>query len=437
MFGGDEVSAIVMDMGTTCTKSGYAGEDCPKFVIPSHVGVMGGEAAATQDGAKRQFHIGTNALAVPREGMAVESPFKNGIVADWDAAEALMDHSFKSCLGCAPTDHPLLMAEPSFNPTEARTKLAEIAFEKFGVPAFFLSKNAVLGAFAAGRGTAMVLDVGGGTTCAAAVHDGYVLTKPLKKTHLAGDLLTELALKSVSLHEPAPAIKPVYCAQRSADESKAHPSFVRYHQLQLMREVKEGVCRCSMNPASDALPLNCDPWEQELPDRSLLDLHWERFHLPELFFTPGVLKTPMAGVARPPWMSADKPATLEAGPGMFSAELQAMVPDPLMGLPEMIAESIRMCDTDTRRELWGSVVVCGGGSLLPGLTERLHAKLNTLVPQMQMKCKLIAPTTPQERRFAVWIGGSILASLGSFQQLWMSKQEYDEQGASGILRKCP
>ena len=74
---------------------------------------------------------------------------------------------------------------------------------------------------------------------------------------------------------------------------------------------------------------------------------------------------------------------------------------------------------------------------MPWLTDRLHWRLNQLVPQMSMKVKLIAPTTPQERRFAVWIGGSILASLGSFQQLWMSKAEYEEQGAQGILRKCP
>jgi len=65
MFGGDEVSAIVMDMGHTCTKSGYAGEDCPKFVIPSSVGVIGGEESAAQETkSKRQFFVGTNALAV-------------------------------------------------------------------------------------------------------------------------------------------------------------------------------------------------------------------------------------------------------------------------------------------------------------------------------------------------------------------------------------
>ena len=74
---------------------------------------------------------------------------------------------------------------------------------------------------------------------------------------------------------------------------------------------------------------------------------------------------------------------------------------------------------------------------MPGLTERLDGRLNEMVPQMSMKVKLVAPSTPQERRFSVWIGGSILASLGSFQQLWLSKQEYDECGASAIQRKCP
>ena len=90
-----------------------------------------------------------------------------------------------------------------------------------------------------------------------------------------------------------------------------------------------------------------------------------------------------------------------------------------------------------RRELWGSIVVSGGCSLIPGLNERLHGRLNELVPQMSMKVKILAPSTPSERRFSVWIGGSILASLGSFQQLWMSKAEYDEQGPKGIERKCP
>jgi actin-related protein 4 len=47
-----------------------------------------------------------------------------------------------------------------------------------------------------------------------------------------------------------------------------------------------------------------------------------------------------------------------------------------------------------------------------------------------------APPLTVERRFAVWIGGSILASLGSFHQMWVSKQEYDETGRAIIEQRC-
>ncbi|CAM4341214.1 unnamed protein product [Lepidochelys kempii] len=43
-----------------------------------------------------------------------------------------------------------------------------------------------------------------------------------------------------------------------------------------------------------------------------------------------------------------------------------------------------------------------------------------------MRLKLIASNSTMERRFSPWIGGSILASLGTFQQMWISKQEYEE-----------
>jgi actin-like protein 6A len=38
---------------------------------------------------------------------------------------------------------------------------------------------------------------------------------------------------------------------------------------------------------------------------------------------------------------------------------------------------------------------------------------------------------------SVFIGGSILGSLGTFHQMWMSKAEYEEHGASIVQKKCP
>ncbi|GLT71374.1 hypothetical protein SLA2020_434000 [Shorea laevis] len=56
---------------------------------------------------------------------------------------------------------------------------------------------------------------------------------------------------------------------------------------------------------------------------------------------------------------------------------------------------------------------------------------------LKPQSKVLASGNATERRFSVWIGGSILASLGSFQQMWFSKAEYEEHGASYIQRKCP
>ena len=164
--------------------------------------MIGGE----DDGSKGEMHVGTNALSTQRDGMRVVKPLTDGVISDWDAAEALLSHSYKTCLSCDPADHPLMLSEPSFNPPAAREKLAELVFEKFQAPALFLGKQAVLSAFAAGRGTALVLEIGGGVTTATAVHDGYALSKPLKRSALGGDLLNEMALKSLQLREPAPAV---------------------------------------------------------------------------------------------------------------------------------------------------------------------------------------------------------------------------------------
>jgi len=374
--------------------------------------------------------------------MRIGSPLSDGIVQDWDAAEAILDHTFKSCLGCTPADHPVLFAEASHNTPAAREKLCELAFEKFGVPAMFLSKNAVLTAFASGRGTALVLDIGGGVTSATAVHDGYALTRSVRRHSLAGDAITELVCRSAQLRPSPPALMPLYSLKRTEvgpgefqftpiDAPGTHPAFHKYHLLQMFKDVKESACRCAMLAPTAAVPLDTSKWDVELPDRSSLDVSWERMHIPEVLFDPSVLRA-----SPPPWLQAGgEGSAADAAAG--AAELAGMVPDGCMSLPDLVSETIRNCDTDMRRELWGSIVVSGGCSLTPGLTERLHGRLNELVPQMSMKVKIIAPQTPQERRFSVWIGGSILASLGSFQQMWMSKQEYDEQGASGIHRKCP
>lgn len=70
--------------------------------------------------------------------------------------------------------------------------------------------------------------------------------------------------------------------------------------------------------------------------------------------------------------------------------------------------------------------------LIIGIADRMQKEITALAPST-IKIKIIAPP---ERKYSVWIGGSILASLSTFQQMWISKIEYDESGPGIVHRKC-
>ncbi len=70
--------------------------------------------------------------------------------------------------------------------------------------------------------------------------------------------------------------------------------------------------------------------------------------------------------------------------------------------------------------------------MLPGMADRMQKEITALAPSA-MKVRIVAPP---ERKYAVWIGGSILSSLSTFQTMWISKEEYDEEGPSIVHRKC-
>ena len=134
----------------------------------------------------------------------------------------------------------------------------------------------------------------------------------------------------------------------------------------------------------------------ELPDGQVITIGNERFRAPEAMFQPNFL-------------------------GMESA-----------GIHETAYNSIMKCDVDIRRDLYTNIVLSGGNSMFAGLADRMQKEITALAPST-MKIKIIAPP---ERKYSVWIGGSILAALSTFQQMWITKQEYDECGPGIVHRKC-
>ena len=102
------------------------------------------------------------------------------------------------------------------------------------------------------------------------------------------------------------------------------------------------------------------------------------------------------------------------------------------GIADSTFQTIMKCDIDIRKDLYANIVLSGGTTMFPGISERMHQEITNLAPA-SIKVKIVAPP---ERKYSVWIGGSILASLSTFQSMWISKEEYDEAGPSIVHRKC-
>jgi actin-related protein 4 len=109
-------------------------------------------------------------------------------------------------------------------------------------------------------------------------------------------------------------------------------------------------------------------------------------------------------------------------------------PKPEQTIPRLVQAAVQQVDADQRPLLLSNIVVTGGSTLLYKFNERLNYEINAIYPSTRNK--LIAPGSVVERKYAAWIGGSILASLGSFHQLWISRKEYEEHGAGIVEKRC-
>ncbi|CAF3197517.1 unnamed protein product [Rotaria sp. Silwood2] len=134
----------------------------------------------------------------------------------------------------------------------------------------------------------------------------------------------------------------------------------------------------------------------QLPDGQIITIGNERFRCPEALFAPATVGREESGIA------------------------------------EMVYNTIMKCDIDIRKELYANTILSGGTTMFPGIADRMQKEITSLAPSA-MKIRVVAPP---ERKYAVWIGGSILSSLSTFQTMWISKQEYDESGPSIVHRKC-
>ncbi|KAJ2248093.1 NuA4 histone acetyltransferase subunit [Coemansia sp. RSA 475] len=437
-YGGDEVNALVLDVGSTWTRAGFAGEDLPKGYFPSHCGYIersvevseshddpkpvdaNGDTEMTPNGkpSQRQYFIGDTESSTWRPNMEVSGPLENGLVSDWDMYEKIWEYAFKTRLRVRPEEHPLLVSEAAWNTSEQRTKLVELAFERFNCPSFYVCKAPVMAAFGTGKHTALVLDVGGENMSACAVYEGFCLSKSVVQQQIGGELVSRQILDRLRedyAYEPTPVFD---IQSKAAVEILKQPEIVRRNRpatesymndmrMRTVQEFKEASCEILERPFQKDFASAKPQKPFEFPDGFNLSLGPMRYMVPEILFNP------MQYIAK-------RPSHL--------SNVQ------LLGAHEMVLKSVMASDMDLRPHLLNSVVLAGGSTLFPGFVDRLSVSLQEMCQGSRIK--LHSPSSDMERKVTTWLGGSILASLGTFHQLWISRAEYDEHGASIVDKKC-
>jgi actin len=375
-YDGEEQTSLVVDNGSGMVKAGFASEDAPRSVFPSLIGRPKHQQAMIGM-ASKPFYVGDEAQS--RRGICqLKYPIEHGIIKSWDDMEKIWDHIFRNELRVDPEEHPVLCTEAPLNPKSNREKMITTMFETFNVPSFYVAVQAVLSLYSSGRTSGIVLDCGDGVSHTVPIYEGYCLPHAVQRLDLAGRDLTENLMRIL--------------------QERGY-SFTTSAEKEIVRDIKEKVAYVALNyneeleKAETSSDIERD---YELPDGQIITVGAERFRCAEVLFQPNLI-------------------------GKEN-----------MGIHQLTFDSIQTCDIDIRRELYQNTVLSGGSTMFPGIENRISQELTTLAPS-SVKVRVVAPA---ERKYSVWIGGSILSSLSSFMEMWVTRDEYDEAGPGIVHRKC-
>jgi actin-related protein 2 len=383
-------NVLVCDNGTGFVKCGYSGENFPRHVFPSMLGrpILRAEESAGSGLVLQDVMFGDEAAAV-RQHLDCTYPVENGIIKNWDDMEKLWSYTFYDKMKVNPAEMKVLLTEPPLNPKSNRQKLCEVMFEKYAFEGTSIAIQAMLTLTAQGLLTGVVVDTGDGVTHCVPVYDGFVPRHLIRRLDVAGRHITNNLIKLLLLRG--------YSLNRTADFETA-------------RQIKEKLCYVALEPkverdlAEDTTVLMEN---YTLPDGRVIKLGRERFEAPEALFNPSLI------------------------------DVEGL------GMGDMVFDMIQSADIDLRADFYKHIVLSGGSSMYPGLPSRLEKEIKDRYlteilkgDKEKLKKFKLRIEDPPRRKHMVFLGGSVLADIMKDRaEFWISKDDYNELGATKALEK--
>ncbi len=307
-------STIIVDIGSGLIKAGFGGEDGPRCIFNSIVGVpkMLGLMVGME---QRERYVGDEAIA-KLEIMNFNAPIQRGEVVDWDKFETLMHYLFYSEMKVVPEEISILITESPLSSKNNRTKLAETLFETFNVERLHIANSSMLGLYSYGKTSGLVVDSGFNVTSTVPVYEGYPLPHASIKMNIGGEDLSKslLAMIQNSLDGSYKLIK----GRILADDIKEKLGYLLLNKDEGINDTEE--------------------YTYTLPDGKSIQLASELYKHCDVLFNPG------------------------------EGNLQS--------IKNCVFDSINKCDNEIKADIKENICLTGGTTLLKNFPEKLKNELS-------------------------------------------------------------
>lgn len=467
--GGDDLMGMVMELGSFTCKIGYAGDDFPTRYFQTTTAYNTKTKQTCRDYLSRM-------LPNEQDDWILQSPIPNynGGLPNYynNNGDELLQEYISSCCH---ESVPVLFIERSYHPPPMRQHLLELLLEQERIPATFLARDAVCACYSVGRTTGMVVDMGHSQTTITPVHEGYVQQlgiqiSPIGSHHVHQLLLTQTPLNTA---------KPRYQLHTPDQQQRANV-FHKASRLDMARECfQSGILTMEEEDGTNnssyelpdgtviQIPSSISQQVQNLyfghvsTDRTNIHKNYQKqleqhststtegktpskqtkvdmmeyLHGNSSLLSSNGLRKTTTTTEQP---SSKREAFVKACMPYFSSILpQDQLTD--AALPHVVCDAAFSCEREVQPSLLGSMIVVGGGSCIDGMTSQLQRQVEEVIhPHTPgWRIKTYTQNNYAERAVANWLGGSILSSLGSFQDFYITQQEYQEYGPNIVHRKCP